>query len=238
MKRTVLFCTFTLLLSAASINAQTFSFTRISPPIVQGTIIDSFTDIPSYATLKNLTNNTIVLFFRRYNFVPIGWETAYCVRLCYPPNRDTSTETLNPHDSIEFSFHFYPYMNPGIGYGVISAYNISNPSERDSITFGGRADPIGIRQLSSVVKGFSLNQNYPNPFNPTTKIRFTIEKGNYVDLTVFDILGREVKVLLNQQMNPGEYEVEFDATGLASGMYYYRLRSGEEVAVKKMTLVK
>jgi hypothetical protein len=65
-----------------------------------------------------------------------------------------------------------------------------------------------------------------------------VPSANYVDLRVYDILGREVKVLASKFVNAGEYEIEFDARDLASGMYYYRLQSGENVAVKKMTLVK
>jgi hypothetical protein len=75
-------------------------------------------------------------------------------------------------------------------------------------------NPIGIKQISSVVNSFKLNQNYPNPFNPATKIGFAIPKSDYVDLRVYDILGREVSVLLSQQLNTGEYEIEFEAHNL------------------------
>jgi hypothetical protein len=90
-----------------------------------------------------------------------------------------------------------------------------------------------------VVREFGLEQNYPNPFNPSTKIRYTITEGDAeVSLKVYDIMGREVEQLVNGKQSAGEYEVEFDASKLASGMYIYKLTAGEKVSVKKMTLLK
>ncbi|MDZ7767464.1 MAG: T9SS type A sorting domain-containing protein [Melioribacteraceae bacterium] len=92
---------------------------------------------------------------------------------------------------------------------------------------------------------FSLSQNYPNPFNPSTKIKFnipTVETGHapslQTSLIVYDVLGREVKTLINQNMQPGNYEIEFNATGLSSGVYFYKLSAGEFVETKKMMLVR
>ena len=103
--------------------------------------------------------------------------------------------------------------------------------------------------------GFLLKQNYPNPFNPATTIRFTIpffthpsipsregrersDRGVLVTLKVYDILGNEIVTLVNEQKLPGEYAVEFNADGLASGVYYFRLQSGDLVGSKKMLLLK
>src|SRR4030095_9180920 len=99
---------------------------------------------------------------------------------------------------------------------------------------------IGIKQISTEVpKNFTLRQNYPNPFNPATKIRFAIPaNGENVSLSVFDITGKEVKMLIDQQMKPGEYEVDFDGTGLGSGVYFYILKAGSFIESKKMILVK
>ena len=96
---------------------------------------------------------------------------------------------------------------------------------------------------------FSLAQNYPNPFNPTTKIKYTIpfvtlslSKGDIlVSLKVFDVLGNEIATLVNEQQQPGTYEVEFNvgqAISLSSGVYYYQLRSGSFVETKKMVVIK
>ncbi len=85
---------------------------------------------------------------------------------------------------------------------------------------------------------YSLNQNYPNPFNPVTTIKFSISKNEFVSLKVYDILGKEIATLVNQNANAGEYEVTFDATKLTSGVYFYKLTSGNFSDVKKMILVK
>jgi hypothetical protein len=87
-------------------------------------------------------------------------------------------------------------------------------------------------------KEFKLEQNYPNPFNPTTRIQYQVSSNSSVSLKVFDILGSEVATLVNEEQQPGYYEVQFNASKFASGMYVYRLRAGEYVSVKKMVLVK
>jgi photosystem II stability/assembly factor-like uncharacterized protein len=95
--------------------------------------------------------------------------------------------------------------------------------------------------------GFALEQNYPNPFNPSTKIKFQIPSSKlrfgisdlgFVSLKVYDILGREVRTLVNDNLPPGSYEVTFDAGGLASGVYLYRLRAGEFTQTKRMLLMR
>lgn len=85
---------------------------------------------------------------------------------------------------------------------------------------------------------FSLNQNYPNPFNPTTFINYQLGVASDVRLGVYDILGRELAVLVNERKAPGSYSVRFDASGLASGMYFYRLQAGSFVQAKKMLVLK
>lgn len=96
-----------------------------------------------------------------------------------------------------------------------------------------------IAQNSGLVPGnFSLSQNYPNPFNPVTNIKFDIPKAGFVKITVYDLLGREITTLINQQMQPGSYSVDWDATNYPSGVYFYRLESGDFSESKRMVLVK
>ena len=93
---------------------------------------------------------------------------------------------------------------------------------------------------------FSLYQNYPNPFNPVTKIKFDIpefplSKGGLkgvVTLKIYDILGKEIQTLVNEQLQPGSYEVTFDGSNLPSGIYFYKLTSGNFSATKKLVLLK
>ncbi len=98
---------------------------------------------------------------------------------------------------------------------------------------------IGIKNISTEIpKEFSLHQNYPNPFNPVTMIRFAMPKSGIVTLKVYDILGREVANLVNGFKAAGEYIVDFDASALTSGVYFYRLESDGYVDVKRMVVIK
>jgi hypothetical protein len=107
---------------------------------------------------------------------------------------------------------------------------------------------LGINPISSEIpKQFNLYQNYPNPFNPTTKIKFDLPKSNLtlseakglsVKLTVYDILGREAATLVNEQLKPGSYEVEWNASNDPSGVYFYKLISGSFSQTKKLVLIK
>jgi len=89
-----------------------------------------------------------------------------------------------------------------------------------------------------VVESFSLAQNYPNPFNPTTTIRYSLAEATEVSLTVYDISGRKITELVQGRQASGEYEQQFDAAQLASGVYVYRLRAGDFVKARKMLLAR
>ena len=91
---------------------------------------------------------------------------------------------------------------------------------------------------STAPEKFELSQNYPNPFNPTTGVRFQVPGASDVKLVVYDILGREVATLVNERKAAGSYEVRFDGTGLASGVYFYKLSAGAMTVTKKMMLLK
>jgi hypothetical protein len=88
------------------------------------------------------------------------------------------------------------------------------------------------------IKNYSLNQNYPNPFNPSTNIHYELPNNGLVTLKVYDELGREVKTLVNQYQTKGRYDINFNADNLASGIYFYRLQSGNFISTKKMLLLK
>jgi uncharacterized delta-60 repeat protein len=101
------------------------------------------------------------------------------------------------------------------------------------------SQPIGIQNISGEVPDkFSLSQNYPNPFNPVTNIEFSIPSSANTKLTVFDISGREISLLVDQNLSAGIYKVDFDASHLSSGTYFYRLESEGYREVKKMLMVK
>ena len=85
---------------------------------------------------------------------------------------------------------------------------------------------------------FSLEQNYPNPFNPSTMIKYQISEYNLVTIKVYDVIGNEVAILVDEYRQAGSYEVEWDASGLPSGVYFYQLKAGEFVQTMKMILMK
>ena len=100
------------------------------------------------------------------------------------------------------------------------------------------SQPTSVADRNELPGSFRLEQNYPNPFNPETTIKYSLEKPAKVSLTVFDLLGNTVAVLVDEQKNSGEHEVVFRATGLETGVYFYRIKVGGHVQTRKLTLVK
>jgi hypothetical protein len=113
------------------------------------------------------------------------------------------------------------------GYGGI-LYNI----------FVDTAEPTGVINSQNIAHTFELSQNYPNPFNPSTQINYSVAKDGFVKITVFDILGREVAVPVNQFRKQGNYGFNFNAENLSSGMYFYKIEANGFTDTKKMMLIK
>jgi len=123
----------------------------------------------------------------------------------------------------------FRFLSDTLGYAVGQrVYKYSN----DTTTTSAQEPPL------DVPHAFGVTQNYPNPFNPTTIWRYSIDRSALVVLKVFDVIGREVRTLVNDRRDPGTYEVTFDGRGLPSGMYVYRLIAGEFVDSKKMVLLR
>ena len=104
--------------------------------------------------------------------------------------------------------------------------------------FIGASTVVSVQKLNEVPTVYSLSQNYPNPFNPTTFIQFGIPKEGFVKLSVFNVIGQEIQVLVNKNMSAGNYKINFDASKLNSGMYLYRIEAKDYTSVRKMLLVK
>jgi hypothetical protein len=100
------------------------------------------------------------------------------------------------------------------------------------------ASDVEIGRRAETATEYKLEQNFPNPFNPATTIAFSIQQPSFVSLKVYNMLGQEVATLVAEELNSGSYSVPFEATGLASGMYIYRLEAGKVVRARKMTLMK
>ncbi len=121
----------------------------------------------------------------------------------------------------------------GILYYSYGNYKLDPRNINDFVGF------TGVNKVSNDLPSkYELSQNYPNPFNPSTVIKYSIPKAGTVTLKVFNVLGKEVRTLVNNYQSPGSYSVTFEAKGLASGLYFYSLKAGNFVSVKKMMLIK
>jgi N-acetylneuraminic acid mutarotase len=126
-------------------------------------------------------------------------------------------------------------------YAVGGATGIPAPIVSTLLEYDPASDLTGVEERSSataVPSGYALSQNYPNPFNPTTTIEFFMPKDGYVSLKVFNLLGEEVATLASQNLAVGSYRVDWNARGVASGVYLYRLVAGSFVDTKKMLLLR
>ncbi|MDH3268347.1 MAG: T9SS type A sorting domain-containing protein [Ignavibacteria bacterium] len=106
------------------------------------------------------------------------------------------------------------------------------------VDFNGSFEYSNIIEVEIAPSVFSLSQNYPNPFNPATIIKYQLPINNFVSINLYDVLGNEVATLVNEEKPAGSYEVEFNASEMGSGVYFYTLRAGEFVQSKKMLLLK
>ncbi|MCL4548400.1 MAG: T9SS type A sorting domain-containing protein [Bacteroidetes bacterium] len=134
----------------------------------------------------------------------------------------------------EVGFNLIPIMADVDDDGDLDIIHTGYPT---TVTFNKNI-PSSVDNHTEVLNTFELSQNYPNPFNPTTKISFSLPLKSQIKLKVFDVLGREIQILADGVYEAGKYEVEFKATNLPSGVYFYNLTTGSNSITKKMLLVK
>jgi len=185
-----------------------------------------------------------------------GFDLAVLYGMPEPADASTHIE----FGELTHNFPF-PFMNDTVSWSfkyiapdsivIDTIYSVANSVNGDGIpiplldlwNFGANFpvvvidNPVTVEDEISPVQ-FTLSQNYPNPFNPSTRIEYAISTTQFVSLKVYDVLGNEVTTLVNEEKAAGSYEVDFNATGLPSGVYFYRLQSGSKVETKKMLLLK
>jgi len=132
-----------------------------------------------------------------------------------------------PNEYFEDTLRFVFSFTGGVNYSFSKIIPIS-----------GEGHPSAVSDVKNIPTEFMLEQNYPNPFNPSTKISWQSPVDSWQTLIIFDVLGNEVGTLVNEYRDAGNYEIEFNAYKLSSGIYYYQLRAGSLVETKKMILLK
>lgn len=208
----------------------------------------------SYELLAGTRNGIVASFSGGTIAVPVeltyfqGYEVNGNVQL----NWSTSTEINNSGFEIQRANLNSDFVTVGFVPGSGTSSETRSYSFTDENIYAGnytyrlkQIDFNGQFKYSNLVEieintptEYVLEQNYPNPFNPATTISYSIREKGLVNLKVFDILGNEVKVLLNGEQEAGFYKFEFDASNLASGIYFYTLQAGDFVSTKKMILLK
>ena len=233
-----------ILLSCISIKAQDITFIPHDTLLVGVVGTEMIFDI----TATNISAQSQTLFMvRTLNDLPADWTSSLCFEYCAAPWVDSleSQTPFSPGESRTVSVHVFPLNNPGTAYVKINAGTRRNPGNLISVNLTATANPTSIDDSYINTSNFSLSQNYPNPFNPITKIRYAVpsnvkrEMSNVI-LKVYDLLGREVTTLVNEEQSAGTYEVEFlqASSTLASGIFFYRLQVGNNIQTRKMILEK
>jgi hypothetical protein len=198
-----------------------------------------------FGTNDSLLRVDTTFLVRNIGFAPDSLSTSIAVDPGNAPPESAiavfpSTFSLAAGDSQKVTFSIRPRLIPP-GYYEVSVVIHSRFGQQ--LTFsklmGFDKPAVGdVADLSGLPREFALSQNYPNPFNPSTTIKYELPQSSVVKLSVFDMLGREVSVLVDERRDAGVHEVKFDASGLASGVYLYRLQAGDFVQARKLVVVK
>jgi hypothetical protein len=173
------------------------------------------------------------------NDVTLSWMTATELNNSgFNVERTTGEESWTELGFIEghgttTETQVYTFIDKGLAEGTYS-YRIKQ------VDFDGSYKYYDLNQDVEIAApiSYALSQNYPNPFNPTTKIKYSVPFDGFVNIAVFNILGKKVANIVSSVQKAGNYELTFDATNLASGMYIYRMEAGDFVSIKKMMILK
>ena len=155
------------------------------------------------------------------------------IEICYDNSAYTSYSTVTSTAASGMTWGYYTDNSAGCTMTGGTA-QANRPNTCFTFTTGVGVNPIGLE----IPKVYSLSQNYPNPFNPSTKINFALPKQGFVTLKIYDVLGREVRTLVNEVKSAGNFTVDFNASEFSSGVYFYKLESNGFSDIKRMMLIK
>ena len=162
--------------------------------------------------------------------------TLYSVQVSVDSTFTTTLVDVSLSDTV---LQLSPLRPNTTHYWRVNATNQYGTSDYSlGLSFVAGSTVVSVEEVRQIPGEFTLRQNYPNPFNPTTNLEFHVSSSEFVSLNVLDVLGREVETLVREQRQPGTYTVRWSASGLPSGVYFYRLQAGSFVETKKMILAK
>lgn len=231
---------------AGFINKLGFTVLTVGSPAMSGFTVKMQTI--TAATINSWTSTGWTTVYSNSAYTPAGTGLQYIelstpyywngtdnllIEVCFDNSSWSSNTTVAGTTQTETVMH-----NHVDGSSGCSLTSTSTASTRPNICMVINT-ATGITQSGNTIpQSYSLSQNYPNPFNPVTKINFAIPKQGLVTMRIYDILGREVKTLVNEVKSPGNYTVDFNASEFASGVYFYKLESNSFTDIKKMMLIK
>lgn len=214
----------------------------------QTTITDTLnSEMIFSADVTNISQaDQTVFIVRSINNLPEEWVSALCFSSCFPSEFDSIATTsffgstpLLPGETREIALHVFPFVNVGTGYVQLQIGTFRSPDQRIEVNLTAIVEPTSLgNQDNFSVSDYYLKQNYPNPFNPSTQIDFGLKESGFVLLKVYNILGNEVSTVVNDYRSAGNHTVNFDASGLSSGVYFYKLYTANYTEIRKMILEK
>ncbi len=230
-------------------NPWTWSGSNHSPttgtninPVLHYTGGTSFSDFGIAGNIDNSLLPVELISFSSYvnqANVTLSWSTSFENNNAgFDIERKTSVESWSKIGSVQGkgnvnSISNYLYEDRNLQSGKYH-YRLKQIDFNGNFKYYGLANEV----IIGIPTEYSLCQNFPNPFNPSTTINYEIPNSNFVSLKIYDMMGREVAILISQFQEPGFYNVNFDASKLSSGIYFYKIQAGDFSAVKKLLLLK
>lgn len=211
--------------------------TRIQPDSIRASItVTKFSDLPSgnYYLRVMAVERWVI-----YQSPPgTNGETVFgnVFRRSYPSSLGTPISTNAGTETYTFTYQIHPVW---VDTSIYTIAFVQNDVDKTVMNAGRMGILVGIEPyINETPSKFELSQNYPNPFNPSTNIKFSLLHNDNVTLKIYDMLGKEIQVLISGYHKAGTYNVNFDGSNLPSGIYFYTLQTSEFTQTKKMMLVK
>jgi len=228
-----------------------FYFVSVDTAVMHDFTIKMYnTNINSITGFIESSNWNTVYYSPSFNIPGTGWQTiqmtnpiAYSgnnllIEICYNNSSYTNNSIIYSSSTSGDYWGRRGDLSTASGCGYIAWTSIVSPPGKANIKLFIDVVMSVNPESGMLPNTYSLSQNYPNPFNPMTKISFAIPKAGFVSLKVYDLLGREVSNLINEEKQAGNYSIDFNSGNLTSGVYFYKMQSGSFTETKKMLLIK